>query len=561
MKVFMKNWRPNRMKQFWLHSLLRTYTWVMIVIIASFALLISYVNWDSREKEARQVSQRVLTRTVSEVEYYYRESARSAQSLVDNQARIEGIYKYFSLSTPDYFYWQLERKASPYISVSIYENIDDLYVRNDFVTGVAIVLQDSTEVYVSTRDNRSGYKVSADAFKPDANSFAVPVSDPVSDQALGVIYVSVSSDVFYKAIDNTRGNIPIAVSITSPFESDMFHQGEKSDREEWLQDETAHGYQVQVAVPRGYVLSGSVSSSVFILALSLLFIVILYVTLKKTFSKYQTQVVDLVETIHDIAQGEQGKRIDLTKKDQELLLIAETTNDMLDRLERNIHDIYQLELSQKDAHMRALQAQINPHFMYNTLEFLRMYAVMENQNELADIIYEFSSLLRNNISDERETTLKQEVEFCRKYSYLCMVRYPKSIAYGFKIDPGLEEMRIPKFTLQPLVENYFAHGVDHRRTDNVISIKALKKEGYVEILVTDNGRGMPADKLAEIQDKLAQRAFEHTVDYCEKRQSTGTVNVHERFVLYFGDRYDISVESVEKEGVRYRITIQNEEKG
>ena len=561
MKTFMKNWRPNRMKQFWLHSLLRTYSWVMIVIIASFALLISYVNWDSREKEARQVSQRVLTRTVSEVEYYYRESARSAQSLVDNQARIEGIYKYFSLSTPDYFYWQLERKASPYVSVSIYENIDDLYVRNDFVTGVAIVLQDSTEVYVSTRDNRSGYKVSADAFKPDANSFAVPVSDPVSDQSLGVIYVSVSSDVFYKAIDNTRGNIPIAVSITSPFETEMFHQGEKSDREEWLQDETAHGYQVQVAVPRGYVLSGSISSSVFILALSLLFIVILYVTLKKTFSKYQTQVVDLVETIHDIAQGEQGKRIDLTKKDQELLLIAETTNDMLERLERNIHDIYQLELSQKDAHMRALQAQINPHFMYNTLEFIRMYAVMENQNELADIIYEFSSLLRNNISDERETTLKQEVEFCRKYSYLCMVRYPKSIAYGFKIDPGLEEMRIPKFTLQPLVENYFAHGVDHRRTDNVISIKALKKEGYVEILVTDNGRGMTADKLAEIQDKLAQRTFEHTVDYSGKRQSIGIVNVHERFVLYFGDRYDISVESVEKEGVRYRITIQNEEKG
>ena len=561
MKAFMKNWRPNRMKQFWLHSLLRTYTWVMIVIIASFALLISYVNWDSREKEARQVSQRVLTRTVSEVEYYYRESARSAQSLVDNQARIEGIYKYFSLTTPDYFYWQLERKASPYISVSIYENIDDLYVRNDFVTGVAIVLQDSTEVYVSKRDNRSGYKVSADAFKPDANSFAIPVSDPVSDQALGVIYVSVSSDVFYKAIDNTRGNIPIAVSITSPFETDMFHQGEKSDREEWLQDETAHGYQVQVAVPRDYVLSGSISSSVFILALSLLFIVILYVTLKKTFSKYQTQVVDLVETIHDIAQGEQGKRIDLTKKDQELLVIAETTNDMLDRLERNIHDIYQLELSQKDANMRALQAQINPHFMYNTLEFLRMYAVMENQNELADIIYEFSSLLRNNISDERETTLKQEVEFCRKYSYLCMVRYPKSIAYGFKIDPRLEEMRIPKFTLQPLVENYFAHGVDHRRTDNVISIKALKKEGYVEILVTDNGRGMPADKLAEIQDKLAQRTFEHTVDYSGKRQSIGIVNVHERFVLYFGDRYDISVESVKQEGVRYRITIQNEEKG
>ena len=71
---------------------------------------------DMREREANRVGQRVLARTVDEVEYYYRESTRLAQSLVDNQARIEGIYKYFSLSTPDYFYWQLERKASPYIS-------------------------------------------------------------------------------------------------------------------------------------------------------------------------------------------------------------------------------------------------------------------------------------------------------------------------------------------------------------------------------------------------------------------------------------------------------------
>ena len=93
------------------------------------------------------------------------------------------------------------------------------------------------------------------------------------------------------------------------------------------------------------------------------------------------------------------------------------------------------------------------------------------------------------------------------------------------------------------MENYFAHGVDHKRTDNVISIKALKKDGYVEILVTDNGRGMSAEKLAEIQAKLAQRTFEHTADYKGKRQSIGIVNIHERFVLYFGDRYNISVES------------------
>ncbi|HEW3737151.1 TPA: sensor histidine kinase [Streptococcus pneumoniae] len=548
------------MKHFWLHTLLRTYSSVMIIIIASFAILLSYADWDSREKEAQRVAQRVTARTVSEIEYYHRESTQIAQALVENQARIEGIYKYFSLSMPDYFYWQLERKASPYISVSLYENVDDLYVRNDFVTGVAIAFQDYKEVYVSTKDKRSGEKIRAEDFKLAGNSFAIPVSDPVSDQDLGVIYISLDPAVLYHAIDNTRGHTPMAVTVTSPFDTEIFHIGETVDKESenWLVGLTSHGYQVQVAVPKNFVLQGTVTSSALIVGLSLLFIVILYLTLRQTFANYQKQVVDLVDSIQAIAQGQEGLRIDTLEKDQELLLIAETTNDMLDRLEKNIHDICQLELSQKDANMRALQAQINPHFMYNTLEFLRMYAVMQSQDELADIIYEFSSLLRNNISDERETLLKQELEFCRKYSYLCMVRYPKSIAYGFKIDPELENMKIPKFTLQPLVENYFAHGVDHRRTDNVISIKALKQDGFVEILVVDNGRGMSAEKLANIREKLSQRYFEHQASYSDQRQSIGIVNVHERFVLYFGDRYAITIESAEQAGVQYRITIQDE---
>ena len=308
------------------------------------------------------------------------------------------------------------------------------------------------------RDKRSGHSYLLKAFKPEANSFGVPILDPATDQSIGVVYISLDPEILYHAVDNTRGHIPMAVTVTSPFDTEIFHIGERVNREHenWFVGVTSHGYQVQVAVPKNFVLQGTVTSSALIVGLSLLFIVILYLTLRQTFANYQKQVVDLVDSIQAIAQGEEGLRIDTLEKDQELLLIAETTNDMLDRLEKNIHDIYQLELSQKDANMRALQAQINPHFMYNTLEFLRMYAVMQSQDELADIIYEFSSLLRNNISDERETLLKQELEFCRKYSYLCMVRYPKSIAYGFKIDPELENMKIPKFTLQPLVENYFA---------------------------------------------------------------------------------------------------------
>ena len=207
--------------------------------------------------------------------------------------------------------------------------------------------------------------------------------------------------------------------------------------------------------------------------------------------------------------------------------------------------------------MRALQAQINPHFMYNTLEFIRMYAVMKSQEELADIIYEFSSLLRNNISDETQVTLESELEFCRKYSYLCMVRHPNSVAYGFTIAEELKGMIIPKFTIQPLVENYFVHGVDYRRKDNVISVKVLKKSDAVQIIVQDNGRGIKVDKLAEIQQILAKRRLENSENK-EKRTSIGIINIHERFLLFFGDRYSIAVESGENRGVRYIIEIKDE---
>ena len=110
--------------------------------------------------------------------------------------------------------------------------------------------------------------------------------------------------------------------------------------------------------------------------------------MRQIFKNYRRQVLDLVDTMNLISQGDSERRIDTSTKDQELLVIGNMINTMLDNMDKNIRDIYQLQLSQKDANMRALQAQINPHFMYNTLEFIRMYAVMQEQDELGDIIYE-----------------------------------------------------------------------------------------------------------------------------------------------------------------------------
>ena len=542
------------MKRFWLHSLLKVYATTMFILVGFVALLISYASWQTKVQEASSISQRVVSRTVDEVEYYHQRSRQLIQDLFGNSAKLEGVYKYFSLSPSAYASWKLQNALNDVIKVSLHDNINDIYFENSYITGIDIALQDYKMVFTSSRSHRGGVQILASSYKPSENAIPIPIYD-TANQMIGTAYITIDSTVFNQIIDNVRNDLPLLVKITSPYNQVICQTGEGLAGK-WIKRYSAHDYVVEVALPKDYLREETVRSTIFILGVSLILTASLYVILQRVFRNYQRQVVDVVETIQAIGQGASHLRIDTATKEQELLLIADNTNTMLDNLDRNIHDIYQLQLNQKDANMRALQAQINPHFMYNTLEFIRMYAVMKSQDELADIIYEFSSLLRNNISDETQVTLESELEFCRKYSYLCMVRHPNSVAYGFTIAEELKKMVIPKFTIQPLVENYFAHGVDYRRKDNVISVKVLKMAGTSRILIQDNGRGIKAEKLAEIRHILSNRQLEASENK-EKRTSIGIINIHERFLLFFGDRYSIAVDSEENKGVRYIIEIKD----
>ena len=527
----------------------------MFILVGFVALLISYASWQTKVQEASSISQRVVSRTVDEVEYYHQRSRQLIQDLFCNSATKKGVYKYFSLSPSAYASWKLQNALNDVIKVSLHDNINDIYFENSYITGIDIALQDYKMVFTSSRSHRGGVQILASSYKPSENAIPIPIYD-TANQMIGTAYMTIDSTVFNQIIDNVRNDLPLLVKIISPYNQVIFQTGEGLAGK-WIKRYSAHDYVVEVALPKDYLREETVRSTIFILGVSLILTASLYVILQRVFRNYQRQVVDVVETIQAIGQGSSHLRIDTATKEQELLLIADNTNTMLDNLDRNIHDIYQLQLNQKDANMRALQAQINPHFMYNTLEFIRMYAVMKSQDELADIIYEFSSLLRNNISDETQVTLESELEFCRKYSYLCMVRHPNSVAYGFTIAEELKKMVIPKFTIQPLVENYFAHGVDYRRKDNVISVKVLKMAGASRILIQDNGRGIKAEKLAEIRHILSNRQLKASENK-EKRTSIGIINIHERFLLFFGDRYSIAVDSEENKGVRYIIEIKDE---
>ena len=199
--------------------------------------------------------------------------------------------------------------------------------------------------------------------------------------------------------------------------------------------------------------------------------------------------------------------------------------------------------------MSALQSQINPHFLYNTLEYIRMYALNKQQTELADVVYAFSALLRNNINQEKTTTLKEELDFCEKYVYLFQMRYPDSIAYNFVVDDGLDKFVIPKFIIQPLIENYFIHGIDYERQDNAISVKAHRYDEEVVIQIVDNGLGIEAQRLIEINDKLHRKGQ-------KLPESIGMTNVYERIKGFFGEDSQMWIESEMNQGTTIMIKIK-----
>ncbi len=131
------------------------------------------------------------------------------------------------------------------------------------------------------------------------------------------------------------------------------------------------------------------------------------------------------------------------------------------------------------------------------------------------------------------------------------MRYPDKIAYIVTIEDSLKELVIPKFAIQPLVENYFVHGIDYGRNDNAISIKAYVAEGKIYIQVSDNGKGIDTKQLAAVKEKLADKEV-------ELQNSIGLKNVHERLRGFYGERYQLHIDSTLWQGFKVTIILDEE---
>jgi two-component system sensor histidine kinase YesM len=220
--------------------------------------------------------------------------------------------------------------------------------------------------------------------------------------------------------------------------------------------------------------------------------------------------------------------------------------------------VYEEQNAKRRAEVTAMQSQINPHFLYNTLESINSLARKNKQQDISRMIVLLGKLLRMSISTfDDMITIAKELDYVRHYLEIHNYRQPKSYSYHIEMEPEIMNLYTVKWILQPIIENTIIHGLETGHTDSGgIEIKGWLENEDVWISIKDNGTGIPEDRLAELQINLEQRAVELT----KHGRKVGLYNVQSRIKLYYGDPYGLQIDSKPGWGTVVTIRLPRREK-
>lgn len=264
---------------------------------------------------------------------------------------------------------------------------------------------------------------------------------------------------------------------------------------------------------------------------------------------YSRRINKIVSTIRQVEKGDLAARIPETEDDDELSKIAFNINSMLDELNNYIAQFYLLNLKQQQAELKALQAQINPHFLFNTLEAIRMVAVLEGSKTSSKMTFHLAKLFRYSLESKDIVPLYTEIEYVKQYLTLMQFKHPDKLRVQFNISDEVDQTPVQKLILQPIIENYFIHGFKKDRSDNILTISAAKVGiDKIEICIVDNGKGMSEEKLSQIVQHI-------NCEEGDEMKSIGLRNIHQRLKLKYGDHYGLAVNSSTAIGTTIILSI------
>lgn len=225
---------------------------------------------------------------------------------------------------------------------------------------------------------------------------------------------------------------------------------------------------------------------------------------------------------------------------------------MVDKINTLINENYVKQLLIKETELKALQSQINPHFLYNTLASINGLARMNGQKQISAMVKALGNLLRSAVkNNETVITLEEELNLLNDYVTIQKIRYSERLVFNVEVDEQLEDCLIPKLTLQPIVENSINYGLENLTEDCRIHVKTLMHPEYFTISISDNGPGMSEETMEKFKSNLL----------VPKGTGIGLKNIDERIKLIFGEGYGLFIESNLNKGTRVSINLPYTKRG
>ncbi len=259
-------------------------------------------------------------------------------------------------------------------------------------------------------------------------------------------------------------------------------------------------------------------------------------------------IIRLSEVTDQVAKGDLTVRSDV-KTGAEVGVLNDSLNTMIDKICALVEQVKKEQISLRKAEFELLQAQINPHFLYNTLDAIVWLAESGEQQMVVDMVENLSDFFRTSLNQGKDiVTVQEELEHVRSYLEIQKVRYQDILSFEIDVPETVYKYLIPKITIQPLVENALYHGIKNKRGLGTIVIKGSLEEDSFVLRVNDNGIGMTEERLIQVREGIENKAPNEKDIY-------GLYNVNERIRLNFGEKYYISLESVYMEGTTVYIRL------
>ncbi|WP_339817023.1 sensor histidine kinase [Paenibacillus sp. FSL R7-0216] len=258
-------------------------------------------------------------------------------------------------------------------------------------------------------------------------------------------------------------------------------------------------------------------------------------------------ILRLKKETSKVTYGDFNARVPVNSND-EISELNRKFNEMVATIQQLIEHKYKLELRERESELKLMQNQMDPHFLYNTLDMIRWTARLEQATKSSQLIEMLSKFFRSSMNNgSYQTTLRKELEFAQSYLYLQQRRLgEKKLKYSLHAEAGIEEAVTLKATIQPLVENFIKHGLDRGKPFGEVSVRCYAREGEIRVDVIDNGKGMDPGKAEAIRNALERTGTSGT-------REGAMHNIHERLSIFFGQNYGLEIVETSAEGTWVRL--------